>query len=157
MSVCIAALGQTVLEKAQKDELSFVPKDDPTMARAFAKARESLDQFLTLLLDAPPYMQSPGVKVGISDGNRVEFFWISNVAQKGEKFSGLINNQPRSVKSVRMGQNYEFGRAQIVDWTFVDARSNKMIGNFTACALLTREPPDQAAAFRRQYGLDCDF
>ena len=157
VSVCVSALGQTVLDKAQKDELSFVPKDDPAMARAFERARASLDQFLVLLRGAPPYMRSPGVKVGISDGDRVEYFWISNVVQNGEKFSGLINNQPRSVKSVRMGQNYEFGRSQIVDWTFVDTRSNKMIGNYTACALLTREPPDQAAAFRRQYGLDCDI
>lgn len=155
--ICVGALGQTVLDKAQRDELSFVPKDDPAMARAFDKARASLDQFLILLRDAPPYMRSPAVKVGVSEGERVEYFWISNVVQNGETFSGLINNQPRTVKSVRIGQNYEFSRSQIVDWTFADTRSNQMIGNYTACALLTREPPDQAAAFRRQYGLDCDI
>ena len=31
-----------------------------------------------------------------------------------------------------------------------------MIGNYTSCALLKREPPQQAAAFMKQYGLSCD-
>ena len=127
------------------------------MARAFEKARASLDQFLELVRTAPAYVQSPGVKVGISAGEPVEYFWIARVVQRGERFSGLITNQPRFVKTVRMGQSYEFGRSQIVDWMYTDARTNKMIGNFTPCALLTREPPDQAAAFRHQYGLDCDI
>ncbi len=154
---CAGALGQTTVEKAQRDELAFVPKDDPTMARALDKARSSLDQFLELLRAAPPHVQSPAVKVGISAGDQVEYFWIAKVVQSGAKFLGLITNQPRVVKTVRMGQSYEFGRSQIVDWMYVDARTNKMIGNYTACALLTREPPDQAAAFKRQYGLDCDI
>ena len=157
LSACVAALGQTALDKAQRDELSFVPKDDPAMARAINKARTSLDQFLVLMRDAPTYMRSPAVKVGISEGDQTEFFWIAKVVQEGDRFTGLITNHPRLVKRVRMGQSYEFSRPQIVDWMFVDARNNKMIGNYTACALLTREPPDQAAAFRRQYGLDCDI
>jgi len=31
-----------------------------------------------------------------------------------------------------------------------------MMGNFTACALLTRETPESAAAFKARYGLVCD-
>ena len=31
-----------------------------------------------------------------------------------------------------------------------------MMGNFTACALLTKEPPARAESFKRQYGLSCD-
>jgi hypothetical protein len=38
----------------------------------------------------------------------------------------------------------------------VDVLKRKMYGNFTACALLTREPPQQAAEFRRRYGLECN-
>jgi uncharacterized protein YegJ (DUF2314 family) len=154
--VCPVAVGQTTLDKAKNDELAFVPKNDPAMARAFDKARATLDQFLRLLRDAPLQVQSPAVKVGIADGDQTEFFWIAKLEQNGERFSGLITNQPRLVKTVRTGQRYEFARSQIVDWMYVDARSNKMMGNYTACALLTREPPDQAAAFKRQYGLDCD-
>lgn len=32
---------------------------------------------------------------------------------------------------------------------------NKMIGDFTACALVQREPPEQAAASMKQYDLSC--
>jgi hypothetical protein len=31
----------------------------------------------------------------------------------------------------------------------------KMRGNFTACALLKREPADQAEAMKKQFGLSC--
>jgi uncharacterized protein YegJ (DUF2314 family) len=43
----------------------------------------------------------------------------------------------------------------VVDWLYL--QGGKMIGNFTACALLERGPPKEAAAFMKQYGLNCDF
>jgi hypothetical protein len=33
--VCPVAVGQTTLDKVKNDELAFVPKNDPAMARAF--------------------------------------------------------------------------------------------------------------------------
>jgi hypothetical protein len=32
-----------------------------------------------------------------------------------------------------------------------------MRGNYTACPLLKREPKEQARAFIKQYGLDCEI
>lgn len=37
-----------------------------------------------------------------------------------------------------------------------DTSTNRMHGNFTACALLTKEPPEQRKDFMKQYGLRCD-
>ena len=53
-----------------------------------------------------------------------------------------------------MGQVIEFAENEIVDWLYLE--DGKMIGNFTACALIKREPPEQAAAFMKQYGMSCD-
>jgi uncharacterized protein YegJ (DUF2314 family) len=156
IAVAAAASGQSPIEQARKDELAFVPRDDPAMRQAFIKARKSLDLFLNLVEGRPPYLRSPSVKVDIAEGEQVEYFWISSFTRMGDRFSGLINNQPRLVKNVKSGQAYEFTKSQIVDWMFIDARNNRMTGNHTACALLTREPPEQAAAFKRQYGLECE-
>ena len=38
----------------------------------------------------------------------------------------------------------------------LEPAKNRMHGNFTACALLTKESPKDAAAFKKQYGLSCD-
>jgi uncharacterized protein YegJ (DUF2314 family) len=55
---------------------------------------------------------------------------------------------------VKLGQLVEFSEAEIVDWLYMEG--GKMHGNFTACALLKREPPDQLEAMKKQYGLSCD-
>ena len=55
---------------------------------------------------------------------------------------------------MKFGQVIEFSESEIVDWLYTE--NGKMIGNFTACALLKREPPDQLEAMKKQYGLSCD-
>jgi len=144
--MCVAhgppLLAQSVVDRAKQDELTFVPKGDPAMERAFRKARATLDDFLQLAKDPPEHLRGFALKVGIAEGDDVEYFWINGFSRTGEKFSGLINNNPRIVRRVRLGQNYEFKRSDIVDWLYVDSEKRKMHGNFTACALLTREPPD---------------
>ena len=56
-------------------------------------------------------------------------------------------------KTVKFGQIITFVERQIVDWLYMD--NGRMQGNFTLCVLLKREPPDQAKAFMKQYGLSC--
>jgi uncharacterized protein YegJ (DUF2314 family) len=59
------------------------------------------------------------------------------------------------VKTVKARDTHGFARADIVDWLYIDRPRRRMHGNFTACALMTREPPKEAAALRKQLGLAC--
>ena len=142
---------ETVLDRANRGAIGMVARDDPDMAAAMRKARETLPGFLALARVPPPTVTTLAVKVAIEDR---EFFWITPFEQRGAKFSGRINNTPHMVKTVRLGQTIEFSEDEIVDWTYYD--SGKSHGNFTACALLKREPRDQAEAFKQQFGLNCD-
>ena len=152
MTGCSApADSQTIVERAVADEVTVRDDDDPAMKAAFKKARDSLDSAFQAV-----ELSSLSVKVGIEEDGNTEYFWLNDLSRTGDRYSGVINNEPRMVANVRFGQTYEFARGQIVDWTYADARSGKMRGNFTACALLSHEPPEQAAEFRKQYGLDCD-
>jgi uncharacterized protein YegJ (DUF2314 family) len=94
--------------------------------------------------------------VAISDGKNTEYFWVSKFSNAGSTFTGVLNNEPRLVKGHKLGETISFDQKQIVDWTYIDQTQRRMVGNFTACALLTKEPPAQAEAFKRQYGLQCD-
>ena len=148
---------ETVLERAKRDAIELVARDDPDMAAAMRKARATLPGFLALARVPPPWVTSLAVKVAISgDNDAREFFWITPFQQRGAKFSGRINNTPRLVKTVKLGQIIAFSQDEIVDWTYHDSDSGKTEGNFTACALLKRDPPDQAEAFKKQFGLSCD-
>src|SRR5262247_1497331 len=144
----------TLVDKAKRDEVVLFEKDDPDMAAAFRRARETLPEFLALARAPQSTATKLAVKIAIPDGDGNEYFWLTQFAPRGDKYAGRINNTPRAAKQVKLGQVVEFSEAEIVDWLYME--DGKMRGNFTACAMLKREPPDQLEAMKRQFGLSCD-
>jgi uncharacterized protein YegJ (DUF2314 family) len=149
-------LAQSVVDRAKADELVFMRDEEPAMQRAFEKARATLDDFLQKAKSPPAGTANYSLKIGIRQGKDVEYFWVGNFTQTESGFSGTINNEPRMVKSVKFGQQYAFPRAHIVDWTYVDRNERRMVGNFTVCALLTKESAAEAEATKKRFGLRCE-
>lgn len=145
----------TLVERARKDEPAAMPDDDPAMRKAFDAARAGLDGFLAKLASPPAGSSGFAVKVGIRSGSDLEYVWIGNLSVDGERLSGRLDNEPRKVKTLKAGDAHAFKKADIVDWLYVDRPRRRMHGNYTACALMTREPPKEAAALRKQLGLTC--
>ncbi|HEY1386474.1 MAG TPA: DUF2314 domain-containing protein, partial [Dongiaceae bacterium] len=123
----VAARSQTILQKAERDEIAIVADDDPTMAAAMRKARATLGDFLTIAAAPKPSMENFAVKVAIHDGDQNEYFWIDPFSNDNGQFSGRINNKPEMVHTVKMGQLIHFGRDEIVDWMYMDG--GEMKGN----------------------------
>lgn len=155
-ALLISALAVSTVAFPKESPLVFMGDDDPAMKRAFDKARTTLDDFLKLATKAPANLDLFSVKVGISDGKNTEYFWIGDFRRRNDRFVGRIDNTPQMVRSVQEGQVYEFTRAQIVDWMYRDRPKSKMVGNFTLCAILSKESPAKAAAERKLYNLECD-
>jgi uncharacterized protein YegJ (DUF2314 family) len=145
---------ETLIERAERDGIVIVEKDDPEMAAAMRKARESLPKFLKLASAPARTMEGFAVKVAVVDGDESEFFWIAPFERRERDFAGQINNSPQLVKNVKLGQTITFREDEIVDWLYMDR--GRMIGNFTACVLLKRESPEEAAEFMKELGLHCD-
>lgn len=156
------ASAQTALERSRQDLTTGVPVGDNAMEAAFAKARATLDTFLALLDKPPPNTGIYAVKLRIVDpaSRAVEYFWVLDLKRQGDSFSGIINNTPRSVSNVRIGQRMRFTRAEIYDWMYTDSNflnaQRSIVGNFTMCALLARETPKEAEELRREVGVVCD-
>jgi uncharacterized protein YegJ (DUF2314 family) len=144
---------QSLTDKAERDELAIVSSKDPVMAAAMRKARASLSEFLTTAANPTPAMRGFAVKVAVREGRNAEYFWIHPFERKGERFSGRLNNTPRSVRSVKAGQTITFSEIEIVDWTYMDGSAMK--GNYTACALLAAAPRQERETFFKKFGLDC--
>ena len=152
----LAACGQSAIEQAERDEVRHMASEEPAMRKAFEQARSRLDDFLRLAASPEVGTSDYALKVAISDGRNTEYFWVNRFTNNGDEFTGHLGNEPRLVKRYRNGERFKFDRKQIVDWTYIDSKTNRMMGNFTACALLTKEPPAQAEAFKQRYGLRCD-
>jgi len=155
-AVALAGCDKSISERAENDEITTVADDDPAMERAFAKARSTLDEFLSKAESPPAGTTAYAVKVALSDGDNTEYFWVADFTVDGDTMSGVLNNEPRTVKRYRMGERFSFPRSTVVDWTYLEPEIPRMHGNFTACALLVHEDPQEAAAFRKEYGLECD-
>lgn len=126
------------------------------MREAFRKARATLEEFLSAAERPRQGTSDYALKVAISDGRNTEYFWVNSFSRQGSQFNGTLNNEPRLVKKHKLGERIIFSREQIADWTYIDRASRQMVGNFTACALLTKERPAQAEEFKKQYGLQCN-
>jgi uncharacterized protein YegJ (DUF2314 family) len=144
---------QSLTDKAERDELAIVPDNDPVMAAAMRKARASLSAFLTTAASPSATMQGFAVKVAVREGRNTEYFWIHPFERKSDRFSGQLNNTPRSVRNVKAGQTITFSEKEIVDWTYMDGTAMK--GNYTACALLASAPRQERETFYKKFGLDC--
>ncbi len=149
------AFSQTFTDKAKKDHAVEMSDEEPAMQKAMERARAGLDDFLKKVSSPPPDTDQYSVKVRVSEGDSQEYLWLSNLKSQGDLWSGRIDNLP-VMRSVKKGQSYSFAKSEVVDWTYVDKSKKKVVGNFTTCALLTKEPPGVAAAIRKQYGLECD-
>jgi uncharacterized protein YegJ (DUF2314 family) len=154
--VPLAVAAPPVPEKPAPDRLVHLADADPAMRAAFDKAYATLDSFIAKAKGPSSGASTFAIKVSIRDGSDMEHMWLNELTFVDDRLSGRINNQPRIVGTVEYGQTYAFSKEQVVDWMYRDEASGRTMGNFTACALLTREPPARAEAFKRQYGLACD-
>jgi uncharacterized protein YegJ (DUF2314 family) len=151
----LALLAATTLVSPAQSNFATVRTDDPVMAAAKQKARETLPGFLTLAKAPRPSTEGFSVKVGIRDRGHTEFFWITSFEHKDGRFSGTINNELRNVRNVRFGERITFTDTEIADWLYID--DGKMKSNYTGCAILKHEPAKQREAYKKRVGLDCDF
>ena len=150
---------QTILERAARDEIATVADSDPAMAAAIRKARSTLADFLKLAATPKPGTDAFSLKVAVHEGERVEYFWITPFSNSGTQFSGEIDNTPRVVHSVKMGQSITFAQSDIVDWLYIE--NGMMKGNYTACALLksapkqksSRKPSDSIAIYENGFAI----
>jgi len=145
----------TPLQRADRDELAFMADEHPDMREAMRRARATPKEFLALA-DAPRKGTDVfAIKVAIREKHTTEYFWISDFTNRDGAFSGRVDNTPRLVKRVRQDDVITFAESQIVDWMYREG--GKLKGNYTGCALLKQEKKRDAEAFKRRFGLTCDF
>lgn len=123
--------------------------------QAADKAQATLGEFLVKAKEPPAGTTGYGLKVAVREGDVTEYFWVHEFTWSDGTFTGRINDEPRVVKRIKTGQMHRFDRSDIVDWTYVDERSGKTFGNFTACALSGSAPPAGAGEIKRRHDLDC--
>jgi uncharacterized protein YegJ (DUF2314 family) len=152
------------------DPLPKVPKGDPAMNAAFARAAAGLDGFFAKWRNPPPGAQRFTVKIGLVDTTEppgyaiirpgspttriVEWFWVTDLLVDGTGFSGRLGNDPDALHNVAYRQAIHFTRQDIGDWMY--RQDGKIIGNATACPALAHASAEERRMMKEKYGLACD-
>ena len=134
-----------VVKREGEPPITYVADDDPAMQAAMKTAQKTVENFVRVLQSPGPNQSGFSVKVGIRDGEHSEAMWILPVEYDGSKFSGILNNEPDQVTTVKLGDRLESPRDEILDWMYVD--DGKLVGGYTLRALRNRMTEEERKEF----------
>ena len=140
-------VAQELKNGGTEPEFFQVPKDHVAMHRAVIEARKTVGKFITALKHPGPGQQDFEVKKPFIQGNEVEHIWLSDVRFVGNRFQGQVDNQPRKIHGLKLGQLVSVNPDEISDWLYVD--NGKLIGGYTVRAHYNELSPEQKQAFDR--------
>jgi uncharacterized protein YegJ (DUF2314 family) len=155
----LAAIGITLMIAVAasaaevKDKTVFINAEDAEMNAAIQQAQATLDSFLKIKAHPPQGASGFKVKVRITDEHGTEHMWVTPFRQTGNKFIGILADEPEYVASVTYGQQISFSRADISDWGYV--LNGKQKGSFTVCVIFKHLKPEEVRMYREQYGFEC--
>ena len=142
----LAGLSAAGVPVRSQDRVVQVPTEDAEMRSAIDKARNSLAEFWTAFDARKPGDEGFALKIAITDGRKTEHFWVNDIVRTGPKITGIINNDPNDVSTVKLGDRVDVASDRISDWMYL--RNGKIIGNATLRVLLKFMPKDQAERYR---------
>jgi uncharacterized protein YegJ (DUF2314 family) len=125
-----------------------VSDNDKAMEHAVRRARKSLGFFRAALHAKKPDDTGFEVKKAFIDGNNVEHLWIGDLTFDGKNFHGKINNKPRDLNNVKLGQPVTVAPREVTDWMFV--KNGRLIGGYTTRVLYARLSPQDKELFNKE-------
>ena len=126
-----------------------VPHDHAAMHNAVIEARKTIREFIKALRHPVPGQEDFEVKKAFTEGNKVEHIWISDVQIVGHHLlQGRVDNQPRKITGVKLGQVVTVNPKEISDWLYVD--NGKLVGGYTVRVHYSELSPKEKAEFDRE-------
>jgi uncharacterized protein YegJ (DUF2314 family) len=149
--VIVTLAGLTTGAMAQQtprppDRVVLVHTDDPEMNAAQAKARDSLGEFWKHFILPGGNESGFALKIAISDGRMIEHFWCNEIVGGSSGATCRIDNEPKDVHVVKMGERIPVEPALISDWMYL--RDGKIQGGESIRVLLPKMTPEEAAVYR---------
>jgi uncharacterized protein YegJ (DUF2314 family) len=125
-----------------------VQNEHAAMHQAVIKARKTVGKFIGALKHPAAGQTDFEVKKPFVQGSDVEHIWLSDVQFTGSRFQGRVDNAPRRIHGLKVGQLVSVNPNEISDWVYLD--NGKLVGGYTIRAHYNELTPDQKKEFDRQ-------
>jgi uncharacterized protein YegJ (DUF2314 family) len=141
-------VGQQISKGGAESTYYQVPSDHAAMHRAVSEARKTVKRFIIALKHPAPGQIDFEVKKPFIQGNEVEHIWLSNVEFVGNRFQGRVDNEPRKIRGLKLGQLVSVNPDEISDWLYVD--NGRLVGGYTVRVHYNELSPEQKQKFDRE-------
>jgi uncharacterized protein YegJ (DUF2314 family) len=142
------AIARDVLQPGMEPAVFDIAQHDRAMKRAVREARRTVGYFIAALSHPAAGERDFEVKKPFRQGDKIEHMWLADVTFRGNRFHGYIDNMPRKIKGLKMGDRVSVNPDEISDWAFVE--NGKLIGGYTIRVLYSELPPEGRAALQKE-------
>jgi uncharacterized protein YegJ (DUF2314 family) len=126
-----------------------VPKGHhAAMHLAVKEARKTVGKFISALEHPSPGQEDFEIKKPFVQGSQVEHIWLSDVRFVDNVFQGRIDNQPRKITGLKLGEIVSVKANEISDWLYID--NGKLVGGYTVRVHYDELTPQQKQEFDRR-------
>jgi len=134
------AIGRDDLQPAAEPQVFNVDQHNHAMKKAVRQARRTVGAFIQALQHPAAGQSDFEVKKPFRQGDVVEHMWLSDVWFSGNRFHGYVDNMPRKVKGLKMGDRVSVNPTEISDWAFV--QNGQLVGGYTIRVLYAELSPE---------------
>jgi uncharacterized protein YegJ (DUF2314 family) len=139
------AIGRSVMRAPGEPNTYQVADEDRQMERATRQARRTVPQFVTALQHPMPGDREFAVKKLFVKDGQAEHIWLTDIQFTGNRFVGLVDNRPRYIAGLKVGDKVSVNPDEISDWSFV--RNDQLVGGYTIRVLYAEMSPAEQADF----------
>jgi uncharacterized protein YegJ (DUF2314 family) len=134
-------VAQELRQPGVEPQVFSIEDRNTRMRAAVRKARKTVGVFIAALKNPKPGQKNFEVKKVFIQGDEVEHLWLANVHLSGNRFHGYVDNKPRKIKNLKIGDRVSVNPDEISDWAFIE--NGRLVGGYTIRALYRTLPPDQ--------------
>jgi len=142
------ALAREDIRPGTEPEVFTIPQQNREMKRAVHEARRTVGVFIQALQHPASGQHDFQVKKPFHQGTEVEHLWLSDVWFKGNRFHGYVDNHPRKIKGLKMGDRVSVNPNEISDWAFVE--NGRLVGGYTIRVLYYHLSPERRKALEEE-------
>jgi uncharacterized protein YegJ (DUF2314 family) len=135
------ALAREDLHPGAEPEVFNIDQHNTAMKRAVHQARRTVGVFIQSVRHPAAGQHDFQVKKPFRQGDVMEHLWLSDVSFKGNRFHGKLDNRPRKIKGIKMGDRVSVNPNEITDWAFVE--NGRLVGGYTVRLLYAELSPER--------------
>jgi uncharacterized protein YegJ (DUF2314 family) len=144
------AVGRENLQPGAEPQVFNVDQHNHAMKRAVHQARRTVGVFIQAVQHPVAGQYDFEVKKPFRQGDVVEHLWLSDVSFRGNRFHGHVDNAPRKIKGLKMGDRVSVNPNEISDWAFVE--NGRLVGGYTIRVLYAELSPEGRKALEDEAG-----